>query len=291
MTAEDEGVRSLFQRDAMLESDWYRSRLLAKQSVDSALWTRHVAALTGVREFADRLEEAQRQLARVSASCYLEELEGTIGADPALNDPWLTVPLRDYETHMSSEKVAQLGALSDIFADALDACLPLSVAILGIAGGNGLDRIDPVVTSRICGIDINPEYLTAVRKRFGGMAGLELHCIDLAARPVSLTPVRMVHAALIFEHAGTEMCLDNAINLVMPGSILSVVLQLPSETEPAVGSSSVASVDAHRECFQFVDREELGRRIEERGFRLVQSTRRPVASGKAFWWGLFERAT
>jgi len=64
---------------------------------------------------------------------------------------------------------------------------------------------------------------------------------------------------------------------------------LPSATEPAVGNTSVASVQAQRESFHFVDCAALGRQIEDRGFRLVHSVRRPVASDKAFWMGLFER--
>ena len=38
---------------------------------------------------------------------------------------------------------------------------------------------------------------------------------------------------LIFEHAGLDQCLENAIALVAPGGTLSVVLQLPSTTAPA----------------------------------------------------------
>jgi hypothetical protein len=72
-------IRSLFTREAMLASDWYRERLRVKQERDVALWTRHVSAL----EAAGRpLEDARLQLARVSAPAYLQELEGTIGADP-----------------------------------------------------------------------------------------------------------------------------------------------------------------------------------------------------------------
>lgn len=289
MTAEDEGVRSLFRRDAMLASDWYRRRLHAKQSRDTALWTRHIDALADVPELAGRLEEARRQLARVSSPEYLVELEGTIGADPSLSQPWLSVPLRDYEAHMNSHPVAQLGALSELFGEALRERQPRSVAILGIAGGNGLERIDPAVTSRVCGIDINPEYLETVRQRHAGLTGLDLHCLDLAAQRAAIAPFEMVHAALIFEHAGLDGCLDNAVDLVAPGGVLSVVLQLPSATEPAVGSSTVASVQAHRDSFHFVDCAELGRELERRGFHFVRSVQRPVASGKAFWMGLFRR--
>ena len=70
----DPAIRELFTREAVLASDWYRVRLVAKQQRDTALWTRHVEA-TGSAE-------AKRRLAFVSSSAYLEQLTGTIGADP-----------------------------------------------------------------------------------------------------------------------------------------------------------------------------------------------------------------
>jgi hypothetical protein len=75
-------IRGLFTREAMLASDWYRERLAVKQERDVALWTRHVSALEASGHEALRLAEARVQLARVSAPAYLQELEGTIGADP-----------------------------------------------------------------------------------------------------------------------------------------------------------------------------------------------------------------
>jgi hypothetical protein len=264
--------------------------LRAKQSRDVALWTRHIDALSDVPDLAGRLEEARRELARVSSADYLDELEGTIGADPSLHHPWLTVPLRDYEAHMSSEQVAQLGPLSEMFGEALRSFQPKSVAILGVAGGNGIERIDSSITQRVCGIDINPEYLSAVRQRHAGVPGLELHCLDLVEQSVDLPAVEMVHAALIFEHAGLETCLDNAVCLVAPGGVLSVILQLPSTTEPAVGSSPVASVQAHRNSFHFVDVDEFTQELARRGFTFVSSVGRPLPSGKAFWMGFFRKA-
>jgi hypothetical protein len=89
--SEDPEIRSLFTRDALLASDWYRERLRAKQTRDVALWRRHVAALeafvasgapaTGI-DVALRMADARRQLARAGAAAYLKELEGTIGVDP-----------------------------------------------------------------------------------------------------------------------------------------------------------------------------------------------------------------
>jgi len=74
-------IREMFTREAMLAGRWYRERLETKQRRDIALWTRHLAAL-GTAGLDERLEEARCQLARVSSPQYLQELEGTIGADP-----------------------------------------------------------------------------------------------------------------------------------------------------------------------------------------------------------------
>src|SRR3954453_1245588 len=133
-----------------------------------------------------------------------------------MSNPWLSIPLEDYEGHMGSAGVRQLTVLAELFQYALDRCLPESVAVLGVAGGNGLDRIDSATTKRILALDINQSYLNQVQRRFGTLAGLELHCCDLADCDFSLVPVALVHAALIFEHAGLAYPLQNALSLVAP---------------------------------------------------------------------------
>ena len=89
-----------------------------------------------------------------------------------MSNPWLTVPLSEYEQHMRSVEVQQLGALSNLFAEAIGRCRPLSIAVLGIAGGNGLDHIDSSITVRVVGLDLNPLYLEAVRQRYSHLPGL-----------------------------------------------------------------------------------------------------------------------
>src|SRR5579863_7561131 len=139
-------------------------------------------------------------------------------------NPWLSIPLSFYESHMSA--ALQLDALSDLFGDALARCRPRSVAVLGVAGGNGLERIDPSITTRVLGLDVSRSYLTSVKHRHGHLPGLELHQVDLAADRIALPPVELVHAALVFEHTGVDLCLENALSLVAPAGYLSVVLQL-----------------------------------------------------------------
>jgi hypothetical protein len=87
-------IRALFTRENMLSSDWYAERLAAKQNVDIRQWDRHVrtlktflakdnyaeeAARLGI---SDRLARAQKNLQTVRSTDYLQQLHGTIGAQP-----------------------------------------------------------------------------------------------------------------------------------------------------------------------------------------------------------------
>jgi len=76
MTEKDAAFRALFTRENLLASAWYNQRLAAKQCVDMALWKRHSQMV--------KSEIVDKHLARVSAPAYLDELVGTLGADPSL---------------------------------------------------------------------------------------------------------------------------------------------------------------------------------------------------------------
>jgi hypothetical protein len=94
MTVDDPRVRRMFTREHLLVSEWYRQRLETKQRRDVALWRRHVEYLErflkrpGHRDVAaelgvaDRLTMARAEFQRVRRAEYIEELVGTIGADP-----------------------------------------------------------------------------------------------------------------------------------------------------------------------------------------------------------------
>jgi len=87
-------VRKLFDREHVLSSDWYKKRLLTKQQRDIQLWQRHVQYLSDFLEQESHADEARRlqivtqldsankKLEQISDSNYLEELMGTLGADP-----------------------------------------------------------------------------------------------------------------------------------------------------------------------------------------------------------------
>jgi hypothetical protein len=204
-------------------------------------------------------------------------------------NPWQEIPLADYEAHMQSDVVGQAAALSELFAEALELRAPASVAVLGVAGGNGLERIDQKQTKRVVGVDLNPQYIAAVRERFAQMTGLELYASDLAVETLALAPVELVHAALVFEHAGVGMCLENALALMTPQGVLSVVVQLPSTQSQVVGSSGVASVAKLSSHFKLVDPAALTRTLAERGLQPIHENTLSVPGGKRLWLGVFAR--
>ena len=91
---DDPEIRSMFSRDSLVNSKWYKARLLKKQAFEKALWTKHVEYLSS---FAKRpgyestcgslgihhcLAEARERLQYVSSSAYVDDLKGTIGSDP-----------------------------------------------------------------------------------------------------------------------------------------------------------------------------------------------------------------
>jgi len=205
-------------------------------------------------------------------------------------NPWLALPLEDYEGHMRSAAVDQLTALADLFGEALARLRPRSVAVLGVAGGNGLEHVDSTLTTRVVGIDLNSAYLAATKARFPDLRGLELHRADLEQDTLNLEPVSLVHAALFFEHAGTGRCLDAAVSLVAPGGHLSVILQLPSAEHKAVTPSAYPSMATLAGDFALVDPHQLRRLLAQRDLRLTHQARRKLSTGKAFWSGYFERA-
>ena len=90
-TERDPAVRTLFTRESLLASDWYRERLATKQRRDIELWERHRGYLEAYLQeransepadlatVVERQKIVSRELERVSRPEYLTELVGTLG--------------------------------------------------------------------------------------------------------------------------------------------------------------------------------------------------------------------
>src|SRR5262245_12932853 len=101
-----------------------------------------------------------------------------------MSNPWLAIPLAEYEAHMALPEIGQAQWLADELELSVRQHSPKSVSVIGCAGGNGFDRLTGSVIERVVGIDINARYVEAVRSRFGGrIPGLELHVADIQFAP------------------------------------------------------------------------------------------------------------
>ncbi len=95
MTSESPEIRDLFDREKIIESDWYQKRLDAAKHVRRSLWQRHVEYLDrftkkplyegelGRLDVHEKLQRAKDHLASLAND---RDTTGTIGTDPALVD-------------------------------------------------------------------------------------------------------------------------------------------------------------------------------------------------------------
>ncbi|HKI49327.1 MAG TPA: class I SAM-dependent methyltransferase [Desulfobacteria bacterium] len=85
-----------------------------------------------------------------------------------MENPWLRISASDYEGHMRHENVVQQQFLATIFKASLEKYDSRSLALPGCTTGNGPEYATYNAVRRVTAIDINPEYLEILRRRYGG---------------------------------------------------------------------------------------------------------------------------
>jgi Methyltransferase domain len=198
-------------------------------------------------------------------------------------NPWLEIPLADYEGHMALPQVGQAGYLAGTLERLVREHSPASVAVAGCAGGNGLRNLAAMNVPRVVGIDINPAYLAEAKRRYSGsFTCLELVCCDIASDECAIEPVDFIFAALIFEFAGLAGSLAFMRRLARPGAMLAAILQLPHPDIAAVSPSPFASVARLGPAVRLIPAAEFHTAAEEAGFAIASSVCQILPSGKAF---------
>ncbi|MFN8546642.1 MAG: methyltransferase domain-containing protein [Candidatus Eisenbacteria bacterium] len=199
-----------------------------------------------------------------------------------MRNPWLEIPLSDYESHMSLPNVGQAEMLASEFAESLRRFSPESVAVIGCAGGNGFDRI-PSATRRVVGVDINPDYIASAASRYARrIPGLELYATDIEAEPLRIAPVQLIYAALVFEYVSPARALGNLVPLCCPGGRLVAVLQLESQRMHAVTPSPYQTLQALAPVMRLVSPEELTVCAASVDFAIESAKTVVLDSGKQF---------
>ena len=126
-------------------------------------------------------------------------------------NPWEEISLSDYENHMKLSSVMQLQAMNKMMRGQLNAYPVSSTVILGVAGGTGLEQIDRNKFKKVYGIDINAEYLKAVKERYSDISDiLECMQLNLIEETNKLPKAELLVANLLIEYIGYD-CLKKAV--------------------------------------------------------------------------------
>lgn len=203
-------------------------------------------------------------------------------------NPWTLVPAADYERHMGPEGLDCLAPLSAVFREAYLAARPARVLLVGCATGNGLEHVDPSITARAVGLDVNLQYLGIARQRFFDLGPrLELFCADAIAWPSPPGSFDLIHAGLVLEHLHPEPLVRRIAGWLADGGTCSVALQLAGGEPVAPPSDALRAVERTR---RLVPPEELVRLMEHYGIPLGRERIVPAGRGHRLWAGVFGRA-
>ena len=200
-----------------------------------------------------------------------------------MRNPWLDIPLSDYEAHMALPSIGQSRMLGETLASLVERYAPRSVAILGCAGGNGIERLAPMGLDRIVGVDINPEYVAATRERFGkDLRNLELYTADIESVGTLFASVDLVCAALVFEYVDVRKALSFVRRHLPPGGRCATVLQRRHERIERVSPSPYTSLRQLDSTSHWIEPEALRAEAEAAVFIHEHSSELVSAGGKRF---------
>lgn len=200
-----------------------------------------------------------------------------------MSNPWLEIPLADYEGHMALPSIGQ----SQLIADQLDALVrtlrPQSIGLIGCAGGNGLDRLAGTSVSRIVGVDLNPDYIEQARRRYDGrIPGLELYVADIQTTSSLFEPVELLYVALVLEYVDLERAMRALRRHCKINGVLAVISQLPHQTMKEVSPSPYTSLGRLAPIMHLVSPQELQLQATHTGFCPEHSGTILSPGGKSF---------
>jgi Methyltransferase domain len=198
-------------------------------------------------------------------------------------NPWLTIPLDEYEAHMARPEVDQAALMADILASVCETYRPSSLALLGCAGGLGLDRVDPAVVSRIVAIDINGVYAERARQRYARrFHAFSAFVADIERDPLPIVPVRLAIGSLVFEYVDPAAAMRNVTALIEKSGTLVTVIQLASAQASAVTPSTCAGIQRLAEVMHLRTVDEMRSAAAANGFTEAALRYHESSAGKRF---------
>lgn len=211
---------------------------------------------------------------------------------PHLSNPWRDILEADYVGHMESPSVGQRAVLNQVLARAFGEIRPRTVLVLGGSNGNGLEHADPAVTTRLVVVDINHQFLAALRAQtFPAASAIDAREADVEVCALESGAFDLVHAALLLEYVEWRQLVPRVAATLTPGGVFSVVLQRRSPSTPAVTPTRFTSLGALERVFSFVDPDELVERCAAEKLTIADRRQQTLPGDKMFEIMRFTRMT
>ena len=156
-----------------------------------------------------------------------------------------------------------------------------TAAVLGVAGGNGLEHIGTDKFRTVYGVDINADYLHAVSQRYTQLSGV-LKClrIDLINETEKLPQAQLLIANLLIEYIGYG-AFQRAVLQTAP-EYVSCVIQINTDEEQWVSESPyLRAFDRLDEVHHQMEEETLTAAMNDIGYSLILQKSEPLPNGKA----------
>lgn len=142
------------------------------------------------------------------------------------------------------------------------------------------------------GVDINPDYLSILKRRFASkIPGLELVEADFSLPGFRIEAVSLVFAALVFEYVNVRDTLKNMARCMTSDGNLVVMLQLPSLKSAPVTATRYKSLELLSPLMSLVSPDEFSNSAAGAGLQEIKAYTIPLKMGKAFWVGCYRKNT
>lgn len=205
-----------------------------------------------------------------------------------MDNPWKSIKLFEYESHMKLDTVMQLQTLNSMMKKQLNAYSVDNVMILGVAGGNGLEHIETEKYNIVYSVDINSKYLQEVRNRYNNLNDImKCLCIDLISETDKLPSCDFIIANLLIEYIGYE-CFQTVVKQVKP-KYVSCGIQININEEFVSDSPYLHSFDGLNSVHHQIETEELTEAMYGIGYKLVLTKEYPLPNRKKLLQADFEK--